>query len=205
MQVRNIIFDLGGVLIDWNPMYVYKDLIPDKEKRDYFFNNICTSAWNIEQDAGRSLLEATEQKVEEFPEWEEYIRAFYGRWEEMLGDEISDTVKILKELIDSKKYRIYALTNWSRETFPVAIEKFEFLQWFEGILVSGVEHMKKPDKEIYDLMLTRYSLNPAESIFIDDNLENVEGARVAGIHALHFESPAKLKNDLDSVLAERMY
>jgi len=205
MYLRNIIFDLGGVLIDWNPRYVFDELIPDEEKRAFFFNNVCTSEWNIQQDAGRSILEATDTKIEEFPEYEELIRAYYDRWEDMLGGPIQETVDYLKELIETKKYRIYALTNWSRETFPVALERYDFLSWFEGIVVSGVEHMKKPDKQIYDLMLKRYSLSGSETIFIDDNLENVEGARRAGMHAIHFESASKLRNDLEAILAKRLY
>jgi len=193
MYLRNIIFDLGGVLIDWNPRYVFDTLIPDEEKRAFFFNNVCTSAWNIQQDAGRSILEATESKIEEFPEHEELIRVYYDRWEEMLGGAIQDTVDYLEELVATKKYRIYALTNWSRETFPIALDKYEFLSWFEGIVVSGVEHMKKPDKEIYDLIMKRYSLTGNETIFIDDNPDNVEGAKNAGMHAIHFESSNKLK------------
>ncbi len=205
MYLRNIIFDLGGVLIDWNPKYVFDELIPDQEQREFFFNNVCTKEWNIQQDAGRSLLEATESKIEEFPEYEKLIRAFYDRWEEMLGGPIPETVEYLKELIATKKYRIYALTNWSRETFPIAQEKYKFLEWFEGTVVSGVEHMKKPDKEIYDLMMKRYSLSGSETIFIDDNLANVEGAKNAGMHAIHFETTTKLRNDLESILAKRLY
>ncbi len=205
MYLRNIIFDLGGVLIDWNPKYVFDELIPDPEKRAFFFENVCTHAWNVQQDAGRSILEATESKIEEYPEFEELIRAYYDRWEDMLGGPIQDTVDYLKELIATKKYRIYALTNWSRETFPVALEKYDFLGLFEGIVVSGVEHMKKPDKEIYDLMLKRYSISGNETIFIDDNINNVEGARSAGIHSLHFETASKLRNDLEALLAKRLY
>jgi len=205
MYLRNIIFDLGGVLIDWNPRYVFDSLIPDQKERDFFFDKVCTSEWNIQQDAGRSLLQATESKIEEFPDYEDLIRAYYGRWEEMLGGPIEESVAYFKELVEKNKYKIYALTNWSRETFPVAIERYDFLQLFEGIVVSGVEHMKKPDKEIYDLTLKRYSLNGDETIFIDDNKENVEGAKRAGMHAIHFESSAKLRNDLESILAKRLY
>jgi len=186
MYLRNIIFDLGGVLIDWNPRYVFDTLIPDEEKRAFFFNNVCTSAWNIQQDAGRSILEATESKIEEFPEHEELIRVYYDRWEEMLGGAIQDTVDYLEELVATKKYRIYALTNWSRETFPIALDKYEFLSWFEGIVVSGVEHMKKPDKEIYDLIMKRYSLTGNETIFIDDNPDNVEGAVPSSVEGRNF-------------------
>jgi len=205
MRINNIIFDLGGVLIDWNPLYVFESLIPDQKKRDFFFNHICTHDWNIEQDAGRLISEATRTKIAEFPEWKEYIEAFYGRWEEMLGGPIHGTVKILKDLKAKNEHHILALTNWSAETFPVALERYKFLQLFEGILVSGEEKMKKPDAEIYDLMLSRYKLKAASTLFIDDNKANVIGARAVGMHAIQFVSSAKLKNDLDSILKERLY
>ena len=192
MKIKNIIFDLGGVLIDWNPLYVYNKLIPDKEKRDYFFNNICTHDWNIQQDAGTPFVEATRMKVAEFPEWKEYIEAFYGRWEEMLGEQIDGTVKILKSCIDDENLHVYALTNWSAETFPITLDKFDFLHWFEGIVVSGVEKMIKPNQEIYDLILNRYGLVAEESIFIDDNLDNVNAANELGINAIHYKNPEDL-------------
>ena len=194
--ITTIVFDLGGVLIDWNPLYVYNELIPDPERRKYFFDHICTYPWNEEQDAGRPLQVATDQKVAEFPDWEPEIRAYYGRWEEMLGEAIEETVNILKALIDSKQYRIYALTNWSAETFPVALERFEFLQWSEGIVVSGAEKTRKPFHDFYEILYKRYDITPANAIFIDDNTKNVKGSIETGMHALHFESPEKLKDDL---------
>ncbi len=195
-MITTIIFDLGGVLIDWNPMYVFKNLIPDDDKRKYFFENICTPHWNEEQDGGRALAEATEMLVVQFPDWELEIRAFYGRWEEMLGGAIAETVEILKTLKQNPNLSIYALTNWSAETWPVAIQRFEFLSWFEGILVSGVEHTRKPFPEIYQLMLDRYNIIAQDCIFIDDNLRNVEAAKMLGINALQFLSAPQLKDDL---------
>ena len=142
-QINTIIFDLGGVLIDWNPLYVFNDLIPDKERQKYFFENVCTMHWNEQQDAGTPIAQATAERIVMFPDWENEIRAYYGRWVEMLGEANHGTVKILKKLVNSPNYRVYALTNWSAETFPIAksMEKFEFLHWFEGILVSGEEHL----------------------------------------------------------------
>lgn len=196
MQINTIIFDLGGVLIDWNPEYVFQHVIPDPEKRRYFFENICTHEWNMEQDAGRLIADATNALVEEHPDWETEIRAFYGRWEEMLGGTIDGTVALLAELRDGQKHRLLALTNWSHETFPVAQERYEFLQWFEGILVSGEEKMRKPHPEIYDLLLKRYEIEPAKAVFIDDNQHNVEAAGKFGIHAIQFTGPEKLRSDL---------
>ncbi len=148
--VKNIIFDLGGVLIDWNPEYVYLDVFNgDRKKMQWFFDDICTMDWNENQDAGYPLAQATEDRVALFPQYEEWIRMYYGRWEEMLGDAIAPTVSILQQLVKDPHYRVVALTNWSAETFPIALNRFEFLQWFEGIVVSGAENTRKPFAEIY--------------------------------------------------------
>lgn len=188
-----IIFDLGGVLIDWNPEYVFREIIPDEERRAYFFQHICTHQWNVEQDAGRSLADATNLLLQEFPEWEFEIRAYYGRWEDMLGGPIPETVELLRELKERGEHRLLALTNWSAETFPVALQRYDFLHWFEGIVVSGAEKTRKPFLDIYEILLTRYQVKPSEAVFIDDGLANVEGAEVAGIKGIHFESAAKLR------------
>lgn len=196
MTINTVIFDLGGVLIDWNPEYVFRQVIPDEEKRKFFFDNICTHDWNIEQDAGRTLHEATETLVTEFPEWEAEIRAYYGRWVEMIGGSIDGTVAILKDLIDHPDYRVYALTNWSNETFPTALKMFDFLHWFEGIVVSGDEKTRKPFADIYETLLKRYDVVPHNAVFIDDSLPNVKGAEAVGINGIHFKSPEQLKASL---------
>jgi len=149
--IKTIIFDLGGVLIDWSPEYVYlKEFRGNRDKMDWFLNEICAWDWNVNQDAGYPLQQATEDRVKLFPEHEKLIRMYYGRWEEMLGFTHEDTLAILKSLIENPNYRVYALTNWSGETWPKAIAKFPWLQWFEGILVSGDEGMRKPFPEIYE-------------------------------------------------------
>ena len=196
MTISTIIFDLGGVLIDWNPEYVFRELIPDPERRRFFFENICTHEWNIEQDAGRPLAEATELLVNEHPDWESEIRAYYGRWEEMLGGPIHETVELLRELRDREEHRLLALTNWSGETFPVALSRYDFLHWFEGIVVSGDEKTRKPFADIYEILLDRYEVNPSQAVFIDDSLKNVEGAEAVGIKGIHFQSTAQLKESL---------
>ncbi len=195
--INTLIFDLGGVLIDWNPEYVYLDVFKgDRKKMKWFFDTICTNDWNENQDAGYSLDQATEERVALFPEHEELIRMYYGRWEEMLGEAIGDTVAILKQLIDSKEYKVVALTNWSHETFPVALKKFEFLQWFDGIIVSGEEKTRKPFNDIYELTLNRFNLKAENSLFIDDNLRNVDAANQLGINAIHFKTPLLLREQL---------
>jgi 2-haloacid dehalogenase len=193
-----IIFDLGGVLIDWNPSYLFDTLFDDNEKKKHFFEKICTSEWNEEQDAGRSIKEATELLVNRHPEWKEYIEAYYGRWEEMLGGPIHETVEIFRDLKQSGKYRLYALTNWSGELFPIALERYDFLHWFDGRVVSGNEKMRKPFPEFYQLTLNRFDLHPERTLFIDDNLRNVKAAADLGIQAIRFESPAQLRKDLEA-------
>ncbi|UGU16416.1 HAD family phosphatase [Sinomicrobium kalidii] len=196
-RIDTVIFDLGGVLIDWNPEYVFLDVFEgDREKMQWFFDNICTMNWNEEQDAGKSLADATEERVALFPQYEEWIRMYYGRWEEMLGGAIQGSVAILKSLIAQEKYKVVALTNWSAETFPIARERFDFLQWFEGIVVSGQENTRKPFREIYDITLDRFGIAAERSVFIDDNLRNVKAADTIGINGIRFTSPEQLSKSL---------
>lgn len=196
MKIDAIIFDLGGVLIDWNPSYVFDKMFKDEEQKKHFFENICTSDWNEKQDAGRSLKEATEELVVKHPEWKEYIEAYYGRWEEMLGGPIHETVEIFKQIKESGKYKLYALTNWSAELFPIALKRYEFLHWFDGRVVSGEEKMRKPFPEFYQLILDRFQLRIEETLFIDDNLRNAEAAEALGLKTIIFKSPSQLKEEL---------
>lgn len=197
-MITTIIFDLGGVLIDWNPRHLYRKIFDDEQQMESFLSEITTSDWNEEQDAGRPVAEATELLVRQHPSYKKEIEAFYGRWPEMLGGPIQGTVDIFKALKQAKQHRIYALTNWSAETFPVAQERYDFLQWFEGILVSGVEKLKKPDPRIYQLILDRYAITAENAVFIDDNLRNVKAADACGIHGIHFESPDQLRQALSN-------
>jgi len=199
-KIDTIIFDLGGVLLDWNPEYVYREVFNgDQQKVDWFLNTICTHAWNVEQDAGRTLHDATTLLVKQYPAYEEWIRIFYDRWEDMLGGEIIETVTLLNDLKQANNHRLYALTNWSAETFPVALQRYEFLQHFEGILVSGEEKTRKPFPKIYKIILERYQINPITSIFIDDNDENVEAAKGFGIKGIHYKSTEQLREDLTNL------
>nr|WP_295864489.1 HAD family phosphatase [uncultured Chitinophaga sp.] len=193
-----IIFDLGSVLIDWNPRYLYRKIFATEAEIDNFLQNICTHDWNEEQDAGRSLQEATEMLVTSHPQHEAQIRAYYGRWKEMLGGEIPGSVQLLRQLKDSGKYKLYALTNWSNETFPLALVEFPFLQWFDGIVVSGRERQRKPFPSFYQLLLNRYQVDAEHALFIDDNLRNVKAAEAQGIDSIHFVHPEQLKDVLVS-------
>ena len=195
-KINTVIFDLGGVLIDWNPRYLYRKIFKTEEETTWFLENICTSEWNDQQDAGRSFEEATRELMEKYPDYKEPIEAWYARWHETISGPIDGTVRILKDIRDSGSYRLYALTNWSAETFPWAMQNFSFLHWFEGIVVSGVEKSRKPLPEFFQILFDRYNVNPSESIFIDDNLENIEGAKALGLNTITFQDPDQLLKDL---------
>lgn len=198
-KFNTIIFDLGGVLIDWNPDNVYRTIFPNEEDMRWFYQNICTSDWNEEQDAGRPLSEATELLVNKFPEHEDNIRAYYGRWEEMLKGPIHETVEVLRTLKEKTDHKLYALTNWSAETFPVALKRYEFLHWFHGRLVSGEEKTRKPYKEIYELLISRFNIDPSTAIYTDDNVRNLAPAKELGIHTIHFREPVQFKKELQEL------
>jgi 2-haloacid dehalogenase len=196
MLPKAIIFDLGNVLIDWNPAYVFEKVIEDEERRKYFFQNICTSDWNEEQDAGRLIAEATSELAAKHPEWKTEIEAYYGRWTEMLGGPIEGSVELFRQMKETGHYKFYALTNWSAELFPIALERYDFLHWFDGRVVSGEERMRKPAEAFYRVLLDRYGLQPEETLFIDDNLRNIKAAEAMGIPSIRFESPEQLEREL---------
>ena len=195
-QIDTIIFDLGGVLIDWNPRHLFRKIFEDEAEMEYFLEEVCTGDWNEQQDAGRPFAEAIAEKVAEFPKYEPQIQAFFSRWQEMLGGQIDGTVAILDALKAAQTHRLLALTNWSDETWPVAWERYGFLKYFEDILVSGREKLKKPNLRIYQMLLERNELAPAQALFIDDSLRNVKAAREAGIRSIHFTNPTALKMTL---------
>ncbi len=195
--IDTVIFDLGGVLVDWNPEYLYTKIFEgDTDKMKWFLNTVCTTVWNMEQDAGRSFEEGSKLLIPVYPKYEKEIHAFYERWEEMLKGEIYDTVLILNLLKELNKVKLYALTNWSAETFPIAKQRFNFLKQFEGIVVSGEEKTRKPFAKIYEITLKRYGLSPEKCLFIDDSLANVIAAKSLNINALHFTNAVQLKSDL---------
>ena len=195
-KIETVIFDLGGVLIDWDPRYLYRKILKDEDQITWFLQNICTSEWNDQQDAGRSFDEAIRELIGKHPEWEDAITAWGSRWQETIKGPIHDTVNILRKIKSDRSKSLYALTNWSAETFPWALENFEFLHWFEGIVVSGIEKTRKPHPEFYKILLDRYQINPTTALFIDDNIKNVKGAQAVGLTAIHFENPRKLEDAL---------
>ncbi|MEZ4910351.1 MAG: HAD family phosphatase [Saprospiraceae bacterium] len=196
-MLKTIVFDLGGVFIDWNPTYVYRDIFRTDDAVDYFLKNICTSDWNEEQDAGRSLKEGTSLLVNRFPEYTTEISEFYGSWRKMLGKEDKEMVYFLKWLKEHTTIQVVALTNWSAETFSIALETFSFLSDFDGILVSGEEKIAKPNPEIYQMLINKYHIDPKYAIFIDDNRRNIDAAIQVGLpayaHLNAYDSIAYLK------------
>ncbi|TQV78967.1 HAD family hydrolase [Denitrobaculum tricleocarpae] len=199
-MTKTIIFDLGGVLIDWNPRYLYRKLFDTEAEVEDFLTRICTHDWNEQQDAGRPFAEGIALLTEKHPEQRHMIEAYFDRWSEMLGGAHDGTVEVLDKL-RGRDVRLFALTNFSAETFPVARQHYEFLSWFEGILVSGEEGMKKPDPGIFHLLADRYGLTLEGAAFIDDVPKNVEAARRLGVHAIHFTSPTELQREIDRFLA----
>ncbi|WP_233143755.1 HAD family hydrolase [Aggregatibacter actinomycetemcomitans] len=183
------------MLVDWNPRHLYRKIFSNDAEMERFLAEVCNSEWNARQDAGRSWSEGVAEAVKQHPQYEAEIRAYPERWTETLNGAIDDTVALLEPLKRSG-VRLLALTNWSNETFHFAEERFPFLTEFEGILVSGYERLAKPDPRIFNLLIERYHLNPQHTVFIDDNLRNVEGARNVGLHTLQFTHAQKLKQDL---------
>ena len=196
MAIKNIIFDFGGVVMDWNPRYFFKDYFNDDEKMEYFLKNITTDEWNIEQDRGRTLAEGTAIQVANFPEWEKEIRAYYDNWTTMLKSEIADNVAVLRKL-EHSEYELFGLTNWSAETFPYAVKNYDFFSIFKGkIVVSGTEKLIKPNPEIWQVLLNRYQIKAEESVFIDDNFKNIEVAKSLGFICIHIKEDTDLEKEL---------
>lgn len=198
-QISTVVFDLGGVLIDWNPEYVYRTIFSTEEEVKWFLRNICTGDWNEEQDAGRSLREGTNLLIKKFPEHEANIRAFYDRWEEMLGGPIPGTVDVFREIKQQPALKTFALTNWSAETFPIALDKYDFLHWFDGRLVSGEEKTRKPFLDFYQTLISKFEIDPRQSVFVDDNARNLVPAKELGFETIHFKSPEQFRSELGSL------
>ncbi|HYY80955.1 MAG TPA: HAD family phosphatase [Actinomycetes bacterium] len=192
---RAVVFDLGGVLIDWNPRYLYRKLFQDEAAMERFLATVCTPAWNAEHDRGRPFAEGIAELAARHPAHAAAIAAWHERWEEMLGGEIPGTVELLAEL-RAAGVPLYALSNWSAETFGEARTRFRFIDWFDGLVISGEERLAKPDPEIFRLLLDRFRLDPRATVFVDDVPANVAAAAAAGLDAVQFRDPPRLRRDL---------
>lgn len=202
-MIKNIIFDFGGVLLDWNPRYLYKSYFNNDEEMEHFLADICNGEWNIRQDAGRPFAEAVKELQAKFPEYAEAIQMYDDDWEKMLKCELPESIDLLKEL-KFMGYGIYGLTNWSAEKIGYAFANYSFFSLFDGIVVSGVEKVVKPDRKIYEILLERYSLKPGECVFIDDNQDNIDMAKVLGINAIRFDNIGNVKEHLETLLNKQL-
>jgi 2-haloacid dehalogenase len=194
-SATTVVFDLGGVLINWDPRHLYRQLFQDPDEMESFLSEVTTAEWNAHQDAGRPWAEAVEVLAAEHPDRRDLIEAFRLRWPEMLAGEIPGTVDVLADL-RATGVRLLALSNWSAEMFPVARDRFDFLAWFEGIVISGEVGVNKPDRRIFEHLLERFDLEPAAAVFIDDSTANLATATALGFRAIHFIDAATLRHDL---------
>jgi 2-haloacid dehalogenase len=193
---KSVVFDLGGVLVDWDPRYLLREVMAGREdEMEWLLADVLNREWNLARDGGDSWSDAMAALVERHPEYEDVFRVYDERWPEMLGGDRPDTVAVLAELRDAD-VPLFALTNWSAEKFPHAEERFEWLDWFDGIIVSGRVRIAKPDPAIYQLLLETFGLEPAETFFTDDHEPNVVAARTLGIEAHLFTTAATLRRDL---------
>jgi len=191
-----VVFDLGGVLIDWDPRHLYRKLFArDEAAMEDFLLNVCTHNWNRHQDAGRSFAEGARVLKELHPDKAALIDAYGTRFDEMMAGPIAGSLEILSELKD-RGTRLYGLSNWSSETYPPAFTRFEFLHWFEGILISGDVKVIKPDPRIFELLIERFAIDPLSTVYIDDVEANTAAARPFGFHAIHFTTPPALRAEL---------
>ena len=194
-----VVFDFGGVLIDWNPRHLYRKLFPgDEAGMEDFLANICTPAWNLRQDRGGKIADAVRELTAMHPEKAALIAAYYDRFDEMMLGPIEGTVAILAELRE-RGVPLYGLTNFSAETYPLSLARFGFIKWFRGVLVSGAEGVVKPDPAIYRLLVERFGFDPRDAVFIDDVKANAEGAACVGIKGIHFTGPEALRAELAAV------
>ena len=195
-MIRNLIFDFGGVLVDWNPYYLYDPYFGDHAKAEQFLQTIHAFDWNAQVDAGRPSAEITEETVAKFPQWEKEIRMFYDRWIEMMGGPIPGMEALVREC-KARGFRVWGLTNWSIEFFPLVRDRYPVFQVLDGYVVSGAEKVIKPDARLYRILLDRYGLKAAECVFIDDNAANVAGAEAVGIRGILFKGEKQLREELE--------
>lgn len=198
MSARIVVFDIGGVLIDWNPVYLYQKLLSDDASVSQFLKDVCNGAWNEQFDAGTPFADGIADLVGRHPEKAELIEAYWERWHEMLGGEVPGTAKILTQL-KAAGVPVHAISNWSAETFPRALERFPFLDAFDILVVSGREKRVKPGREIFEVFLQRAGVPAGDCLFIDDNPANIATAAALGFQTELFSSAEALAERLESM------
>lgn len=193
------IFDLGGVLIDWDPRFLYRKLFPgDEAGMEEFLATVCTHEWNRAQDAGRLFADGTRVLKRRHPDKAALIDAYHARFDEMMAGPIPGSVEILAEMRD-RGTPLYALTNFSSETYPLAWARFPFLRWFQGVVVSGDVKVIKPDPQIYEILISRFAIEPQRAVFIDDVAVNIQAAQRLGIQGILFRDPSSLRTELAQI------
>jgi len=197
-SIGTVVFDVGNVLLDWDPRHLYRKLIPDAGQMEAFLAEICTPAWNMQQDLGRSWKTATDSLIGTHPDKAALIRAFDERWEETVAGPIAGSVALLQSL-SAGSVPLYAITNFSAEKFPLVTRQYDFFGCFQDIVVSGTEKVIKPGPEIYSIFFERSGRRPETCLFIDDSPANVAGARAAGMAAHHFTNPQNLRAELEAL------
>ena len=193
------LFDLGGVFFDWDPNHFFINIFKDLEERQYFLNEICNDAWNIQQDAGRSIKDAELELIPKFPKYEKQIKMYYANHRNMIKGTFTKSIEILNYL-KKNNYECYVLSNWSAETFIGMTENYPFLKKFDGLLISGEDKLIKPNLDIYQLAIERFDLDPHKCVFIDDKLENIETAKKLSFHTIHLTNPQTIKTDIKKYL-----
>ncbi len=191
----NIVFDLGAVLIDWNPRYLYRKVFTDEAKMEWFLQNVCHHEWNLEQDRGRSFDDGVKEAIARHPAWEKEIKLYRDRWMEMITGDIPGTVAILQEL-HGRSTPLYAITNFNGDTYRSISKQFSFLNLFRDVVVSGDEKLIKPDRAIFEILAKRNNIKLSDCLFIDDVGINVKGAEAVGMQGHHFTTPENLRKDL---------
>ena len=198
-MIKNIIFDFGAVLVDWNPHHLYDSYFGDATKAEWFLTEICPYEWNAQCDAGRPIKDITAERVALFPEWEKEIRMYFDHWVDMMGDPIPGMEELVRDY-KQRGYGVWGLTNWSAETLPLVRDDYPVFKLLDGYVVSGQEKVVKPDARLYRILLERYGLKAEECVFIDDNPANTAGAEAVGIRGIVFHDASQLRIDLDNLL-----
>lgn len=192
-----IVFDLGGVLIDWDPRHLYRKIFADQQEMEAFLRDVCSPAWNAQTDGETSFQDAIEELIPQFPAYASQIRAYFSRWEEMVAGIYPETVQILAELREAG-YPLAALSNWSSETFPIVNARYEFLDWFSPLIISGQVGLIKPDPQIFSLLVCSLDRPAGECLYIDDLEENIQVAAQVGFQTILYSSPQQLRTELTS-------
>ncbi|MCB9992956.1 MAG: HAD family phosphatase [Hyphomicrobiaceae bacterium] len=189
------VFDIGNVFMDWNPMYLFRKLFESEEEARWFHETICTHGWNLEFDRGKPYFQGISEKIAEYPKYWREIEAFDSRWMEMTRRLFPSTIAVHDELI-ALGHKTYAITNFSAEKWRLVLPQWSFLQKFDGIVVSGIDRLVKPDPAIFELFLARFGLRAKDCVFVDDNANNVGVARNLGFETVHLTDPLTLRSDL---------